>query len=395
MEAFRSAWEASYHNPPLSEQMIMIERDDFEGKAQDMVDRPPGKSVEIEAFAQATVERLNHPDKNKGFIKLVDSLNVSRQEIPAEHRFRLFQIAFQYVLMQENRKGNNQYPTNGHDTAQWHKWIDQIVGNPKLSSDLEDLWPLDNQTNIPQRYAGMRLAITAFSDILPERMSLFDIGTAGFLGPIALEENAISADIDIVTNSSEDQQLVQDAFNHTVNIEQSLGIDQLPPNLRWLDACLYPHEIRDIDLLKKREAMFRRIRERVILGSITDYARLGEARRRLPGGKADVTSASCSNYEIPLEEQETARRNQETHTRFLAAVQDVTKIDPRDPRKLIYARDIYAAGARYTLSVKDMTSPGNLYEELGYWSDFRCDDKFFPAPALIRRLKHVRELGLI
>lgn len=388
MSHFAHPGIGSVENPPLSRRQKAVEIKGMHNAIWGMVQHPPGSSTVVQAFALTAHEYLAKPKMHPDFVELIHSLNQSRQDLAVEHRAQLLRIAYQFVL---HRAGVG-YPKGGDKPERWDAWLRLAHERPYKGELEEALWSNYNQANIPNRYAGVKLALAAHADILPPVMTYVDNGTAAGLGPIHLAHGFNFPGIRVL-DSSPIRKLVHGAWNRPTVFNKVVGYDLFVPSLPWIEACsYYPEEYPNKERQREREELyndpgiFQFIHADVLGGTAGG---LNEVRAQAPAGY-DVGSSVTTNYEIEPDRQDEANIAFEGLIKTLAIYQEPAEIDPNNPRRLIYAKDLYAPSTRYNLFTKDLTRPDQPLEHLGTWNNYRCTS-FRPTDLLIHKL--IRQLA--
>lgn len=363
-------------------------RHDMRNAFWGIVQHPPNGSAVYSAFGYAAWEAMQKPEDHPKFNDFIDTFNSSRQNLPVEHRVQLLRIGFQYALM----RADENYPINGEDKDQWHAWFDCILDDEYLRADLEEaVWTFNNQANWPQRMAGEKIAYAAHADILPDPADLVDAGTSAGLGLVQLKDNLPFSRITVRHPSKVARRLVHRAVNEPLNIGRAVGFDILAgANKYWVEACTYyDSDLRKAVLRRHRDQLYRqRSHIKIVQGDLAagdDEDGLSEVRGQLKDGKADIGSAVNCLYEVHPDHLYEATLSFESLIKFLAITQDSAEIDPNDPTRLIYNRDIYAPSAHYNLFSKEVHAPGQPQVHLGRWLTFRCNT-FVPTDECIDRL---------
>jgi hypothetical protein len=382
--------------PPMEAERLHAAVNNFEHSLQRMEHHPPGGSPEIRSFARAAIECIEAPEDHPIFNHVVQTFVSTRQDkldvrlkLP-DYQAQIFRIGWQYVLMDMDPS----YPAGGRETSKWHDWFNRLLEQPYRKAMLEDaIWTNDNQANDEKRYAGGKIALAAFADILPERLKLIDVGCSAGLGPIQLGENQPFPYFRIQAGEYA-RKLIRRAMRRDLTIDVNAGLDKVARiNWPWVEACsYYPHELANVrrkyhrGQLYRKHAGFNFVQGDVTKGETSEG--LQGARELVDGGNYHGVMAFNSLYEVDPAETDDTVTSFESLASGLAIVQDAVAI-AEDPTKLEFATDIY--NHPYNLVCKDLTVPNQPYVLLGSWSSFRCG-AFKATDYLEERLHTVRHL---
>lgn len=365
---------------------------DFEAALHDLALHPPGKSDTLVAFSAAALHDL-HDESFPQFKQLVEDFVRGRTDMVAPYKVQLFWRAFQYLLLE--RTADKEYPAAYNNSLTWQIAFRTILIdppdrlNPEGWSLMEMLDVNNNQTNEPRRYAGVKLAIAAHANALPDAPSLVDAGCSAGLGQIQIGENIPFHGIHIEAEQNI-RKLLRARLIGTMAISNNIGFDKIVGiDPKWVEACsYYPSELEDTQLNhskhKFRQFLYQRREDFVRLhGDLTEGpGSLDDILVRNQGQQYDVAAALTSLYEIPKDQICIAAKALESLTDKLVVVQDFADIDPTDSTKLIFAEDIYGPASKYRLFSKLISDGEEAWTHLGTWSSGRCA-RFRPTAALI------------
>lgn len=377
----------------LTDGEVIDEINQFEQALIDLGDHPPGNSEALIAFSQAALSDL-HNTEFPEFSAVVAGFIRDRPEMVAPYKVQLFWRTFQYTLI--NRQADVQYPQAYKQPRAWHAAFRDILVDPPDRMNYEG-WTLrellatnNNQTNEPRRYAGVKLAIAAHAQKLPESLSIVDAGCSVGLGQIQIGENipftgiAIEADKD-TRKLLREKLLARLSITNNVGFDQVIGIDP-----KWVEAnSFYPSELEENkynnskkhfrDFLYRRRADFIREHADLTEGQICTK----DVLARNNGQAYDVAMALTSLYEIPKDKLGGAVDTLQSLTNKLVVVQDFANINPADPTKLEFAVDLYAPETKYRMFTK-LVGEEDQWTHLGTWNSGRCT-RFRPTAALIEK----------
>ena len=368
----------------------------FEAALHDLAAHPPGNSEALVAFSEAALLDLHDEVNFPEFRQVVEDFMADRPEIGAAYKVQLFWRSFQYLLL--NRATDNQYPAAYKNVMTWQTAFRAMLVHEDGRHTSEG-WTLqeilavnNNQTNEPRRYAGVKLAIAAFADVLPPKPSLVDAGCSAGLGQIQIGENIPFYGIDIKATPS-CRKALRELFIGNVAIGNNIGFDKLSSSdIKWVEAnSYYPSELEDNKFnhskRRLREFLYRKRQGfKPLFGDLTEGPDgVQEVLEKNDGLKFNVASALTALYEIPKNKRRVALTTLESLSDTLVVVQDFAEIDPENQTNLRFADDIYAPSSRYKLFAKRVDQPNEQpWEHLGTWNNGRCT-VFRPAEALISR----------
>jgi hypothetical protein len=338
----------------------------------------------VPAFSYTALEDIdNITDDFPEFRTFVEAFLDDRPELPSAYSAKLLFNEFQYMLLEYSP---DTYPAEYTSQSAWHSAFRALVLNKAISNEMRsDLASRNIQTNEPRRYAGLQLAIAAHSDkggLITAPPSLVDAGCSAGLGLVQLKEGVPFKDVQILRASPELRHYLRQKLLGRVTLDKVVGFDQVAldkDTLRWIEANSYVTELGDEVRAAHRKFLSSKRNKSdaevsIIKADLLDTRHLGAVRRASHSGdgKFDISSAFTALYEAkdPVKAQNELQRLARTMT----VVQDYAELDPGDPAKLVFRKNIYARDSRYNLFVKYVLDRRNpSWHMLGSWgSSGRC-----------------------
>lgn len=390
--------EPSFGLPGFEQELTPIEVQrgllDFERAVEDVRHFPPGDSKVVTACMEAIQCDL-HDDKFPEFKSVIEGFIKDRPEMNGHLKVQLFWRVFQHILLK--RDDRDRYPADYVNRLTWQIAFRTALDNNDADTnpegwEVQELLATQNiQTNEPKRYSGVKIAVDAFSNILPERPSYVDAGCSAGLGQIQLGENIPFRGIDIKTNSPSVRRRVRAGLVSSLGFSSIVGFDKITgTSIEWVDACSNPKELTNTERNRER----RRYRQNLVMlqnnyrrvhGDLTEgYAGVEGVLSENGGNPYDIASSLTTFYEIPLNLQPTAMKTFESLTNKLAVVVDFAEVNKDDPTQIITAKNIYDPSSKYRLLAKLVDSDDSPWQVLGTYDNGRCGS-FRPDRALLER----------
>lgn len=363
--------------------------EEFENSLKEMAEHPPGNSQALIAFSEAAVTDLHDKGGFPAFREVVEDFMRDRPELVAPYKVQLFWRTFQYMLLDKDDRLH--YPTEYDSPIIWQAAFRSILHDYPSRWHLQELLATrNNQTNEPRRYAGAKLAVTAFRHMLPDAPSLVDAGCSVGLGQVQLAANIPFKGVRI-NAAPADRKLIRSILFSQLTFSTIVGFDKVAnTDTKWVEAnSYYPSELTNTPENRARQAyrhfLYReRVKAKILVGDLVEgYDGVIDVIQYNNLKPYDAALAITTLYELPGEEVDQATATLESLTDKLVVVQDFAQINPRDPTKLIFAKDIYAPGSKYQLFAKPLKQRRAQWQQLGSWNSGRAN-VFTPSDYLIR-----------
>jgi hypothetical protein len=335
------------------------------------------------AFGAAALQAINgETDVSEDFTLVVTDFLAERsglRAISAEYAREVLIRGFQRRVMFPRW---HDYPV-GHDTAEaWTDLFRSVLRDPQQHQLLEeDLGWREIQTNEVRRGVGILLVAKAFPELLQPELVIVELGCADNLILSNLAKGA-TYDLKVLGTQAEKKWCAAAAASPLI-IQKAFGIDYMPPDWEWIQACRRPSELfteaqnalEDLRNNRPGNVSFVRADFSSAL-DMSNFRHSPETRDLF----IDISAIITSLYMQTPAEQENALAEQ----RKLGAKIDVAlvfaDVDPSDPTRLIVASEIHS-GAQYNLLVRLGHDEAGNWVKLGTFNSGRAST-FRPSRAL-------------
>ncbi len=382
-------------NPlPLSELPRALA--DIQEPLEVMVESPPGGELGYRSFAEFSLNCIEKPELSPKFHADITDLVLSRTDITADHQANLLRNALQYALIGLN---TTRFPNGAEHPDQWAKWRTMMQEDPYVMGNYEDALISGRVTaTIIERYAAVHFAAACFLDVLPDELTVGDIGPATGIALVNLRENLGWPSIEFDVPDT-DKELCYRALAKHLKFKQIEGMDlDAEANWMWVESnSTYISQIGDAKRTAIREAMYKqRGQLKIVHGDLT----MGETeegvkdfRALVENGTYNLLVAVCMYYEILPHLRRGARQTADTLTDGLQVVVDTAK-PSRDGMELVHAKHIYSAPLNILARHVTPENHDNPWLLLGKLDSFH-PKMITPSKIGLHMLRHQASLGLL
>jgi hypothetical protein len=352
----------------------------FKDVLDSQIAAPPSGDERISAFASAVRDSLETPGPILEFFTEILGIKPD--------------VGSSYLATKTLRAAQRQlygafpdYPRAYMTSGKWAKGLDWILEDHDRAAQFTvDIWARPLQSNVSDRYKSIKaLGVLARQFGRLETFDIMDIGCSqnaglnhlasgvGFGLPALIRPGSRSH-----TPSLKHTAAFHKVLNTTLELAPSLGIDIYDPleSREWAWSCShYPSELLDERRVALFNALINADYDNVDFFK-GDFAEFNTAafENKHPGRQFGIVNFSTVLYQASELERTTMIRQAEAYARDFIVVQDFLRIDPENPRRLIFRDNWQDDLFPYRMVVRDMQDNSQHWHELFRWKDGRCQE---------------------
>lgn len=343
-------------------------------------EQPPRADARIAAYASALQAGLERPGMVRDFF--VELLNI-KPNLGASH------LATKTLRAAQRQLYGSQpdYPQAYLTPQKWTEGLDWIFDDPDRAGMFTvDIWARPLQSNVSDRYKSVKaLGVLARQLGRMETFDVMDIGCSQNAGLNHLA-SGIGFGLPLLVRpgsrehepSLEHTAVFHDVLNTPLELAPSLGVDVYDPreSREWAWSCShYPSELLDEQRVELFNALINAGYDNVgfFKGNFAEFD-TAAFHAKHHGRTFGIVNFSTVLYQADELERAAMLEQAETFATEFIVVQDFLKIDPHDPRKLLFRDNWQDEQFPYRTVVRDMREGSKHWHELFNWRDGRCQE---------------------
>lgn len=327
--------------------------------------QPPDRDVRISAFCKAMRTAL----EDEPIRKPIASALEQRPAMAGSYAANLLLRAFQKQLI----IADPEYPVPYDTTARWQQAIGNVMVRDYSRTELlSDIAQRDVQSNVSERYKVLPLLFGLFSEQLPARPAVLDVGCSQNHG---LKRLALGIPFSPIERA---EAAGLDRLNRLVTVPPQLsiglGVDISPltsDNVAWAKYCsFYPSELLDetavkmysqLDMSQPTNVSFRQCN--LLTTELAEYYQA-----------FDVVLASTFMYQLSASDQKLMRAKLRQYVKPTGIIvyQDFVRVAGIHNDKLDFSKSWFAQPYSYRTIVEQAASQNGRLAELFVWENGRC-----------------------
>lgn len=423
--------EFSHHYPESIDPPELATVQNITETFQDWTENPTGGDKYIQAFGSAAVWLLqNHDDFRASIVTMLEfrqespdshSSLVTQIKTPAarakgsltkEHAANLILRSVQHELLKIKDEIN--YPIDFLNASKWIVAIDDIYKDPREFDDLGNTrrdsldvnlsWRVV-QTNIPERYKGVKLAYAYYKEIFDGPVNALEVGSSLQTGWTKLIVGDHFKNLDVISYDDSGLRVKDEAASRTVNLAINgnmpvgyvVGNDLFHPRDRdtqsWVRSQFRPSEYLKPTELEKFdryvEASYMLPNQAFIRGDFSDSKTCQNIQNELmrisekSTTKFDMLTVITTIYEgTPAEIKGVIENGAELlKDDGVMIIQEPLVVDPYAPHGMKFLDNFRVPGAYKTVAVRPHKD-GFKPVVLASYSDGRCTAAEIPSEVI-------------
>lgn len=230
--------------------------------------KPTGDDIKIAHFSGAALELLEDPTSN--FRLSIESMiefrsdpegssfisadyrpsghPVERKALTARYAGNLIQKAIQHEFIYTPHLN---YPLEIKTQEDWKREIQRLLDDPARYDSFDaNIWWREIQSNVSDRYKGVKLAYQYYRDQLPDEVSMLDVGCSLNLGYKKILSHETFRKASIFSDISAEG-IINNAIRRRITAKNAVGVDawdvREQSSRRWIRSCsFYPSELLSV-----------------------------------------------------------------------------------------------------------------------------------------------------